>query len=75
MEPLMWVAIVVYIASFFLIVRFSRNRYKYHNSNMSESASLRAWKVLGVRTYYYRLVAATSGIITMIVVAVFKFVL
>jgi hypothetical protein len=76
MEPLIWVAILVYILSFYLITRFSRNQVKYHNSKSSTTkASLYDWKVLGIRSRYFQLVAMTSGLVTMGVIAIVKAVL
>jgi hypothetical protein len=73
MEPLMWIAIIVFILSFFLIVRFSQDQVKYHNSKgASVKSSVWDWKVLGIRTRYYQLVVATSGLITMAIVAIIK---
>lgn len=76
MEPLIWVAILVYIVSFYLIARFSRDQVKYHNSKASSTkSSLYDWKVWGIRTRYFQLVAMTSGLITMGVIAIIKAVL
>lgn len=76
MESLAWMAVAVYILSFYLIVHFSHNKTKYHNTNFkTEKASVRAWKILGVRTGYYRLVAASSGLVTMIVMLIIKVIL
>jgi len=73
MEPLIWVAILVYILSFYLIIKFSFNQVKFHNSkNSSAKASLYDWKVWGVRTRYFQLAAMTSGLITMGIVAIIK---
>jgi len=73
MEPLIWVAILIYILSFCLIIRFSFNQVKFNNSkNFSAKASLYAWKVWGVRTRYFQLAVMTSGLITMGIVAIIK---
>ena len=69
MEPLIWVALVVYLLSFFLIVRFSRNRAKYLK-DPAVSAFLYSRTVWGARLQYYRLVAGMSGVATFIVVAI-----
>ena len=35
MEPLIWVALLIYIVSFILITRFSRNQVKYGSKDSS----------------------------------------
>lgn len=74
MEPLFIVAGVTFAASFFLIVRSSRNKIKYQSLS-SETASVKSWKTTGARTSYYRLAVVLSGLITMAVVAVMKYLL
>jgi hypothetical protein len=77
MESILFIiAAVVYVLSFFLLVRYSRDGAKYHNSKgTSVKASVGEWKIWGVRTAYFQLVAATSGLITMAVIAIIKVVL
>jgi len=69
---LIWVALLIYIVSFILITRFSRNQVKYGSKDSSNKESLYAWKILGGRTKYFELIAMTSGLITMAIVAIIK---
>ena len=71
MEALIWIGIVVYILTFFLIVRFSPNRAKYLK-DPTVTAFLYSRTVWGARLQYYRLVAGMSGIVTLIVIAIVK---
>ena len=72
MDSLIVIAGVVWVVCFLLIVRFSRDRYKYTYNGASGKTALRAWKTLGGRTAYYRLAIAFSGLVTMAVVAVVR---
>jgi len=72
MEPLVIIAGITWVIAFLLVLRFSKKQYKYYNSNVNKEASVKAWKTLGVRTGYYRLVIGFSGLITMAVVAIAK---
>lgn len=74
MESLLFIAAIIWSISFVLIVWFSHARYKYTNGNADSSkSSLRVWKTQGVRTAYYRLAIATSGLFTMAAVALVQY--
>jgi len=45
---------------------------KYGSKDSSNKESLYAWKILGGRTKYFELIAMTSGLITMAIVAIIK---
>lgn len=73
MNSLIIFAALTWILAFTLIVRFSRNKYKFGEYEaIQERVAVKNWITQGGRVAYYRLAVASSALITMLVAVVVK---